>query len=153
MPVIPTFIMNLSHYKIWKTINKELKKLYLWLWLNVNRLPLNIDKTKYIIFHPYNKPLKVHITIKINNRAIKEKEYIEHLVIMHPQLEISYFKYILEDLSTYWDLYKLRPFLPLKVLTSLYYSLIYSHIIYAIEVRGSGFKTELNKILTYRKER
>ena len=55
-----------------KTINKELHKLYLW--LNVNRLSLNIDKTNYIIFHPYNKPMKQHITIKINKKAIKEKK-------------------------------------------------------------------------------
>ena len=33
-----------------KTINKELNKVYLW--LNVNRLSLNIDKTNFIIFHP-----------------------------------------------------------------------------------------------------
>ena len=37
-----------------QTINKELQKLHLW--LNVNRLSLNIDKTNFLIFHPYNKP-------------------------------------------------------------------------------------------------
>ena len=45
-----------------KTVNKELEKLYLW--LNVNRLSLNVSKTNYIIFHPYNKHLNKHITIK-----------------------------------------------------------------------------------------
>ena len=39
-----------------KTINKELSKLYLW--LNVNRLSLNLDKTHFIIFHPYNKTVE-----------------------------------------------------------------------------------------------
>ena len=39
-----------------RTVNKELDKLYLW--LNVNRLSLNIEKTNFLIFHPYNKPLK-----------------------------------------------------------------------------------------------
>ena len=48
-------------------------------------------------------------------------------------------------------MYKLRPFLPLKVMKNVYYSLIYSHIIYAIEVWGSTFKTELNKILILQK--
>ena len=33
------------------TINKELKKLRIW--LIVNRLSLNIDKTNFVIFHPY----------------------------------------------------------------------------------------------------
>ena len=34
---------------------------------------------------------------------------------------------------------------------NVYYSLIYSHILYAIEVRGSAFKTELNKVLILQK--
>ena len=34
---------------------------------------------------------------------------------------------------------------------NIYYSLIYSHIIYAIEVWGSAFKTELDKILILQK--
>ena len=63
-----------------KTINKELNKLYLW--LNVNRLSLNIGKTNFIIFHPYNKPMKKRITIKINKKAIKEKESIKYLGVL-----------------------------------------------------------------------
>ena len=63
-----------------KTINKELNKLYLW--LNVNHLSLNIDKTNYIIFHPYNKPVKHHITIKINKKTIDEKEFIKYLGVL-----------------------------------------------------------------------
>ena len=72
-----------------KTINKELNKLSLW--LNVNRLSLNIDKTNYIIFHPYNKPAKHHITIKINKKAINEKEFIKYLgVLIDPSLSWKY---------------------------------------------------------------
>ena len=37
---------------------------------NVNRLSLNIDKTNFIIFHPFNKPSKHNVTIKINKKAI-----------------------------------------------------------------------------------
>ena len=48
-------------------------------------------------------------------------------------------------------MYKLRPFLPLEVIKNVYYSLIYSHILYAIEVWGSAFKTELNKVLILQK--
>ena len=51
-----------------RTINKELRKLYLW--LNINLLSLNIDKTNFVIFHPFNKPSKHNVTIKINNEAM-----------------------------------------------------------------------------------
>ena len=44
-------------------------------------------------------------------------------------------------------MYKLRPFLPLNVMKNVYYSLIHSHIIYAIELWGSAFKTEIDKVL------
>ena len=50
-----------SLVKLESKINKELSKLQLW--LNVNRLSLNISKTN-VIFHPFNKPLKDQITIK-----------------------------------------------------------------------------------------
>ena len=48
-------------------------------------------------------------------------------------------------------MYKLRPFLPLKVMQNVYYSLVYSLIIYAIEAWRSPFKTELEKILVLQK--
>ena len=124
------------------------------MWLNVNRLSLNIDKTNYIIFHPYNKPIKQRITIKINNKAINEKEFIKYLgVLIDSTLS---WKYQISNISKKISraigiMYKLRPFLPLKVMKNVYYSLIYSHIIYAIEAWGSAFKTELDKILILQK--
>ena len=47
--------------------------LYFIYWLNVNRLSLNIEKTNNIIFHPYNKPTKRQVTIKINRRRLMRK--------------------------------------------------------------------------------
>ena len=44
-------------------------------------------------------------------------------------------------------MYKLSP----KVLKNVYYSLIYSHIIYANEIWGSASKSELDKILILQK--
>ena len=49
--------------KLERKVNKELGKLQLW--LNVTRLSLNLSKTNYIIFHPFTKPLKHQVTIKI----------------------------------------------------------------------------------------
>ena len=71
-----------------QTVNKELDKLYLW--LNVNHLSLNIDNTNVIIFHPYNKPVKQHVTIKINKKAINEKEAIKYLGALGSPLLLKY---------------------------------------------------------------
>ena len=108
-----------------KTVNKELNKLYLW--LNVNRLGLNIDKTNFTIFHRYNKPLKHHITIKINKNAIDEKQFIKYLgVIIDSSLS---WKYQISNISKKISraigiMYTLRPFLPINVVKNVYYSLI-----------------------------
>ena len=48
-------------------------------------------------------------------------------------------------------MYKLRPFLPLKVMKNVNDSLIYSHIIYAIEACELACKTELDMILILQK--
>ena len=136
-----------------RTVNSELNKLFLW--LNVNRLSLNIDKTNFIVFHPYNKPIKKRITIKINNKAIKEKEYIKYLgVLIDSTLSWKqHVSNISKKISrSIGIMYKLRPFLPLNVLKNVYYSLVYSHIVYAIEVWGSTFKTEMDKILILQKK-
>ena len=52
-------------------INKELKKSDNWLCLS--RLGLNISKTNYVIFHPFNKSIKGSITLKIRRKAIAEE--------------------------------------------------------------------------------
>ena len=61
--------------KLETVINTELKKLDSW--LIVNRLALNIDKTNFLVFHPYNKPIKQRITLKTHKKAISETEYIK----------------------------------------------------------------------------
>ena len=43
--------------KLETVTNKELRKLDTW--LTVNRLSLNIAKTNFLIFHPYNKPINL----------------------------------------------------------------------------------------------
>ena len=53
-----------------KTINRELKQLMLW--LNSNRLALNISKTNFVIFASKNKPLK-NVVILLENKAIEQK--------------------------------------------------------------------------------
>ena len=63
-----------------KIINKELKQLNLW--LNVNRLALNISKTNFVIFHTYNKPLQHNVTLKINKKAIMQKDHIKYLGVI-----------------------------------------------------------------------
>ena len=49
-------------------------------------------------------------------------------------------------------LYKIKPLVNLKILQTLYYSIIYPHLIYAIEVWGSVDTTHTNHIIMLQKE-
>ena len=43
-------------------------------------------------------------------------------------------------------MYKIRPFINIAIMKNLYYALIYSHLVYAIQVWGSACDTHLKKI-------
>ena len=62
--------------KLERKVNKELGKLQLW--LKVNR-SLNLSKTNYVIFHPFNEPLKHQVTIKIQKIALCQKTHSKYL--------------------------------------------------------------------------
>ena len=138
--------------KVEKIVNEELKKLNLW--LNLNRLSLNVSKTNFIIFHPYNKPLKHHITLKINRKAINEKDHIKYLGIIIDSC-LNWKQHILIISRKFSRcigiLCKLRLFLSTNNLKNLYYSLFYSHLVYAIQVWGSACASEINKIQVLQK--
>ena len=116
--------------KIELVINKELKKLRTW--LIVNRLSLNIAKTNFVVFHPYNKPLNQKITLKIHKNAITEKDHVKYLGIMIDSTLT--WRIHIENLSSKLSkkiglFYKIRPYVDTKIMKTLYYSLIYPHLI------------------------
>ena len=127
-------------------MNKELRKLYDW--LCINRLSLNISKTNFVIFHAINKP-KGTITILINNRAINEVQYVKYLgILIDAQLT---FRHHINELSKKVSraigmLYKLRPFVTTKVITNVYYALIYPFLLYGIIIWGSASNILLTPI-------
>ena len=127
-----------------RTMNKELEKLYEW--LCINRLSLNISKTNFVIFSPPNKP-KIPVTIKINKEAIDETKYVKYLGILIDS-ELS-FKYHIVELKKKISraigiLYRLRPFVNTKLLTSVYYAIIYPFLLYGVVIWGNAGITLLN---------
>ena len=138
--------------KLESVINKELKKLDSW--LVVNRLALNIDKTNFLVFHTYNKPIKQRITLKIHKKAISESEYVKYLGIMVDSTLTwnIHIDKISKTISRATGLlYKIRPFVNNKILKMLYYTLAYPHLNYVTEVWGSADPNYLNRILILQK--
>ena len=66
-----------------KTVNEELKKLSLW--LNINRLALNVGKTNFVIFRPCQKIPNHNVTLLMNKKALQQKDHVKYLGVLLDQ--------------------------------------------------------------------
>ena len=101
-------------------VNKELKKLKVW--LDTNKLSLNIDKTNFIIFKSPQRSSSDIVNIKIGNLPVKRTYYVKFLGVLLD--ETLLWKYHLTELSkklarTCGMFFKVRHFLPINVLICL----------------------------------
>ena len=130
-----------------KTVNRELKKLSLW--LNANRLALNISKTNFVIFAAKNKPLK-NVTLTLSKKAIQQTDYVKYLgILIDSRLTFSqHIATISKKISRVTGLmYRIRSCVNNKTLTMIYYSLIYPHLLYGIPIWGNAVDIYLNPLL------
>ena len=135
------------------TMNQELEKLNDW--FKCNKLFLNFTKTKYIIFRSKNKMIPHDINpISINNIIIERTETINFLgIIIHESLD---WKYHIMNISSKLSrsigvLYKLKTFLPSRILIYIYNAIILPHLNYCNEIWGNSYKVHTNKILLLQK--
>ena len=70
-------------------LNKELKRFKLW--LDSNKLALNIGKTNFVLCHSPQKKLSGNFQLKIGNKEIQRNEYVKFLgVLMDEHLSWKY---------------------------------------------------------------
>ena len=64
------FFSNKDPTELIELLNREIPKFFQW--LMANKLTLNIDKTKLILFKPRQKRASVQIQVKLNNKDIEQ---------------------------------------------------------------------------------
>ena len=119
-------------------INNELAKVYDW--LAVNKLSLNIGKTKYVIFHAINKRIEGVIPdLEINGIPLDKVKNFNFLGL---QLnENMSWKPHIDSLSNKLAKYagvlnRLKRFLPAHILRTLYFSMVQSRMMYCLLTWG-----------------
>jgi len=135
-----------------KTLNRELKKLTLW--LNCNRLALNITKTNFVLFASVNKPLK-NVTILLGRKAIAQKDFVKYIgVLIDSRLSFkAHISSITKKIArTIGLFYKLRYYMNQKTLIMIYNSLIYPYLIYATSIWGNACDSIINPIFILQKK-
>ena len=115
-------------------MNEELKKLSLW--LNVNRLPLNVAKTNFFIFSSHQKIPDHNVTLLMNNKALEQKDHVKYLGVLLDQ-HLSW-KYQIKNVALKVSrglgiIAKLKPFLKDNLIRTIYFSVVYSHLFYGIQ--------------------
>lgn len=133
------------------TVETELKIIKRW--FDVNKLSLNLNKTKFIVFG--NRQINQNIQIMIENVKIErvfDNKFLG-VVIDHKLSWNPHIKQLKTKLSkAIGILYKTKDFLSTNALLILYQSLIIPHITYCIEVWGNAYKTITNQIFILQKK-
>ena len=119
-------------------INSELEKIYDW--LSVNKLSLNIKKTKFMLFHnPHENIESILPVIKLHNSRIKQVSEFNFLGVTldeHLNWHCHIDKAAIKISRGIGLLYKLKNILPHNITLTLYHSLIMPHLTYGILAWG-----------------
>ena len=126
-----------DHTRLIRTVRKELKKVKVW--MDCNKLALNIEKTNFVLFHSSRKKATDLIPLKLGKENIKRAKYVKFLGILVD--EHLPWKYHICELRkklsrTTGLFFKLRHWIPLATLICLYNSLFSSFLNYGIIVWG-----------------
>ena len=135
-------------------INHELKMVSNW--MNLNKLSLNTDKTKLIIFRSKQKPFDSNmLSIKLNGKKLKLEENVKYLG-MYLDQHLTW-EYHINQLSKKLSrangiISKLRHNAPIKTCLQVYYAIFYSHLIYGSSIWGLTYEKNLESIRLIQKK-
>lgn len=147
------FVAHKSLPNLQTIINEQLININMW--LQANKLSLNVEKTNFVIFHPQQKKPNCTIEISINNKSIKEVNSLKYLgIIIDSNLNWKeHISAISSKISrSIGILSKIRHYLNINTLKQLYYSLIYPHLIYGLIIWGNTYKTNTKALTILQKK-
>lgn len=125
-----------NHLALEGNINKEISKINEW--LIINKLQLNVTKSKCMFFYKHPKKIPA-INICINNTVIEKVEHFNFLGITLDQ-HITWKKHTsnvnIKISRVVGLLRKLQHFFPQRILLTIYNSLIHPHLLYGLIVWG-----------------
>jgi len=118
-------------------------------WLKYNKLSLNYSKTKYMLFTQQNEYMNTNFNVQINNHLLSRTECVKYFgVIIDDRLiwepHITLAKKNVSKASGI--ICKLRHYIPFRSLKTVYYSIVYSHLRFAITSWGSSSFSTLNTL-------
>ena len=123
-------------------------------WLNANKISLNVDKTELVIFKHQRKKLDTEIKIKLNRKRLYPSQSVRYLCINIDQ--ILNWKDHINDIAVKLNranafLCKIRNFVNILILKAIYFAIFNSHINNVNLVLAQNSNT-MSRILTLQKK-
>ena len=131
-----------------KEANKELKKINRW--LTINKLTLNISKSKFMIVKRHTKDNIENVQLKINGKKLERCSSYKYLgIYIDEKLEWkTHVKYVCEKVGRASGmLARLRYCVNRDLLKEVYYALVSSHLSYCNIVWGKASKGVLKPLV------
>jgi len=124
-------------------------------WFRANKLSLNLSKTYYMLFTNSRLTNINLIDIQIGDEVVKRTSHVKFLgIIIDDQLKWD--KHInaasKRITSAFYAINSAKHVLNRKHLKTLYYALVYPHIIYGITLWGHTYQVHLSKIIILQKK-
>ena len=130
-------------------INNELSNIQQW--LNINKLSLNVNKTKYMIFHNYQRDINSYTPdVRIKNQPIErvtEFNFLGLTIDEHLNWNAHIQKISNKIAKSIGIINRLKRYLPLSILRTLYNALVLRH--FQFSILNWGFKA--NKVVRFQK--
>ena len=133
--------------------NIELEKISEW--FRANKLTLNLDKTNYILFRSYKKPPPItQSVLSIMGAPIAQVQSCKFLGVFVDQ-HLSWREHIYHISSKIAKnvgiLSRIAKVIPLRIRSTLYFTLIYPYLSYCNIVWACAYKSHLDKLYTLQK--
>jgi hypothetical protein len=141
-----------SIFNLETRVNLELAKISQW--FRSNKLCLNYDKTVFMLINNKRQDNSTKFKVCVQGNHINEVKKVKYLgVIFDAKLTWNaHIEKVTNSISKgCWAIARLKPYVNIPTLRTVYYSLIYPHLQYCIICWGSAAQTHLNKIITKHK--
>ena len=122
-------------------VNNEINKVDKW--LRSNKLSLNYKKSYLVINKFPQQPIDIDLEISINNIKIIRSKYVKYLgLLLDDNLKFhTHIQHLETHLAKYTGMfYRIRSYLKMDAIITLFYSFIYSKLQYGILTWGSAKK-------------
>ena len=139
--------------KLNKLVNADLKHIVNW--LNANKISLNVKKTEIVIFKSKQTKLEGDLKIKLCGKRLYPTESVKYLGVKI-DTNLSW-QYHVNDLSIKLNranafLSKIRKFVSLKILRSIYFAIFDSYLPYCCLVWAQNYSTIQRIIILQKKD-